>query len=243
MKYYRLSLASALPILAILMLTACGGGGGGEPEWYYHFVCNGDPDCLATNFAGTNIPSGTSDQGPGNPGHIGCQSLMQFGSRFWGTATQQWCDNLSNIGPGGGGAAPAISGFTPMSGAPGTAVTVTGSNFPTNIADVTVTLSGVTAPVTSASSTQLVITVPSMGNATGPISVTTLAGNAISSASFTVIVPNPLGNAAIRKIVPGYTHTCALLADDTVRCWGSNYFSEGQSRLRAPDERPGRVLG
>src|SRR5882724_11691801 len=94
-----------------------------------------------------------------------------------------------NIGPGGGGAAPAISGFTPMSGAPGTAVTVTGSNFPTNIADVTVTLSGVTAPVTSASSTQLNITVPSMGNATGPISVVTPSGNATSSASFTVIVP------------------------------------------------------
>jgi hypothetical protein len=66
MKYYRLSLASVLPILAILMLTACGGGGGGEPEWYYHFVCNGDPDCLATNFAGTNIPSGTSDQATSN---------------------------------------------------------------------------------------------------------------------------------------------------------------------------------
>lgn len=241
MKHYRLSLASALPILGILMFAACGGGGNGEPEWYYHFVCNGDPDCLATNFA--SAPIGTSDQGPGNAGYTGCQSLIQFGNRFWGTAAQQWCDNLASIGPGGGGAAPAISGFTPMSGAPGTSVTVTGSNFPTHIADITVTVSGVTAPVTSASSTQLVITVPSMGNATGPISVVTPSGNATSSASFTVIVPNPLGTSAIRKIAPGYTHTCALLADDTVKCWGSNDFGQLGDGTTSPSSSAVSVAG
>src|SRR3982751_1655974 len=144
MKHYQSSLASALPLLCILMLAACGSGGNGEPEWYYHFVCNDDPDCLATNFASAS--SGSSDQGPGNPGYIGCQSLMEFGNRFWGTAAQQWCDNSPSIGgPGGdagvGGAAPTISGFSPMSGAPGTSVTVTGSNFPTNIADITVRVS------------------------------------------------------------------------------------------------------
>jgi len=87
------------------------------------------------------------------------------------------------------------------------------------------------------------LTVPSMGNATGPISVTTLAGNAISSASFTVIVPNPLGNAAIRKIAPGYTHTCALLADDTVRCWGSNDFGQLGDGTTSPSSAAVSVAG
>ena len=87
------------------------------------------------------------------------------------------------------------------------------------------------------------LTVPSMGNATGPISVTTLAGNAISSASFTVIVPNPLGNAAIRKIAPGYTHTCALLADDTVRCWGRNDFGQLGDGTTSPSSAAVSVAG
>ena len=56
-----------LSLLTVVALAGCGGGsGGGDPGWYYHFICNGDPECLSTNFAGA--PSGTSNLGPGQAG-------------------------------------------------------------------------------------------------------------------------------------------------------------------------------
>jgi len=90
-------LAGALVALA---LSACGGGGGGggsEPNWYYHFVCNGDSECLSTNFAGTS--SGTSDSlGPGQGGQASCNGLMNFGRINWNIPpAQQWCDNSPTL--------------------------------------------------------------------------------------------------------------------------------------------------
>ena len=80
--------------LAALFLAACGGGGGtpAEPNWYYHFICNGDSECLSTNFA--SAPYGTSSQGPGQGGQSGCNGLMTFGNINWNIPpAQQWCDN------------------------------------------------------------------------------------------------------------------------------------------------------
>jgi alpha-tubulin suppressor-like RCC1 family protein len=64
-------------------------------------------------------------------------------------------------------------------------------------------------------------------------------GSATSAGTFTVVVPNPLGTATIRKIAPGYTHTCAILADDTVKCWGAN--EAGQLGDGSTDPRAGAV--
>jgi hypothetical protein len=87
-------------------LTGCGGGGGdsggssgsgsgggSSVDWYYHWSCNGDPDCLATNPTGQ--PSGTLNQGPVQ---INCTQLLQFAARFWGPAATNSCDN-SPTGP------------------------------------------------------------------------------------------------------------------------------------------------
>jgi hypothetical protein len=92
----RTQLTFAVPVWGLLLLAACGGGGGGsEPNWYYHFICNGDSECLSTNFAGAS--SGTSNQGPGAGGQSGCNSLLQFGTNFWNIPpAQQWCDNSAN---------------------------------------------------------------------------------------------------------------------------------------------------
>ena len=78
---------------------------------------------------------------------------------------------------------PTISSFTPTSGAVGTQVTITGTNFVgiTNIA-----FNGVSATsFIFDSSTQMRANVPS-GATTGPISVTNAAGTATSASNFTV---------------------------------------------------------
>ena len=55
--------------------------------------------------------------------------------------------------------------------------------------------------MTSASLTQLVVTVPS-GATTGPIAVTTPTGSATSSTSFTVTTGGPLGPPTITSFTP-----------------------------------------
>jgi streptogramin lyase len=77
---------------------------------------------------------------------------------------------------------PAISGFTPSSGAAGTAVTITGQNLS---GATKVAFGGTPATIVSDTANQVVADVPS-GAATGRITVTTPVGTATSSASFTV---------------------------------------------------------
>ena len=78
---------------------------------------------------------------------------------------------------------PVISGFTPISGAPGTAVTITGNSL---TGATRVTFGGVRATsFTVNSDTQITATVPK-GAKTGKISVTTPGGIATSTGTFTV---------------------------------------------------------
>lgn len=86
--------------------------------------------------------------------------------------------------PGANGV--AISAFTPLSGVVGTPVTIYGSGFATIPADNTVTFNGTAAVVTTATATQIGMTVPA-GATTGTIAVTTPTGSATSSTSFTVL--------------------------------------------------------
>ncbi len=80
----------------------------------------------------------------------------------------------------------AVTGFDPVSGAVGTSVTIDGSGFSATAASNTVRFNGVTAAVTSATTTSLTATVPA-GAATGPISVAVGANTATSLSSFTVV--------------------------------------------------------
>jgi streptogramin lyase len=90
--------------------------------------------------------------------------------------------NANSIGRITTSVTPAISAFTPASGAAGTTVTITGQNLSGATA---VAFDGTTAVIVSDSATQIVTQVPS-GAATGPIRVTTAAGTATSATSFTV---------------------------------------------------------
>jgi len=79
----------------------------------------------------------------------------------------------------------AILTFSPPRGPAGTTVTIYGTGFSSTPSQNTVSFNGTNATVQSATSTQLVVTVPT-GATTGPISVTTSAGTVTSSNSFTV---------------------------------------------------------
>jgi hypothetical protein len=80
-----------------------------------------------------------------------------------------------------------ISGFTPRSGAVGSTVSIMGSNFDPDPGKNQVRFGSAYAVVTSASSTQLVVTVP-QGAASGNITVSTASQPAVSSPSpFTVV--------------------------------------------------------
>jgi hypothetical protein len=80
--------------------------------------------------------------------------------------------------------APTITSLSPSSGAPGTSVTIAGTNLGNATA---VTFNGVSAPIASKSDTSLTVTVPD-GATSGPVSVATPTGTATTAAGagFTV---------------------------------------------------------
>ncbi len=94
-------------LFLILMISGCGGGGGGSggstsggnsggSNWYYHFSCNGDSECLSTNFLGQ--PSGTSESL--GPVYANCSALLTFAAINWNMppATNS-CDNSPETPP------------------------------------------------------------------------------------------------------------------------------------------------
>ncbi len=93
-------------------------------------------------------------------------------------------------------ALPTIASFSPGSGAPGAAITVTGTNL---TGTTTVTVGGAAASFTVVNATTLTLLVPTTGQ-TGAIVVTTTAGTATSSTSLTVLPAQPV--VAITGISP-----------------------------------------
>lgn len=83
------------------------------------------------------------------------------------------------------GSAPTISGLSPSSGAVGTPVTITGTNFVPSLQGNTVTFSGIAAIVTSASTTSITANVPPHA-LTGTVKVITSLGTGTSGGNFTV---------------------------------------------------------
>ena len=83
---------------------------------------------------------------------------------------------------------PTITGFSPTSGAPGTTVTITGTNFDTAAGATTAKLNGVAGSVTVTDTQTMTFVVPN-GAASGVIGVAASGGAATSSGDF--IVPPP----------------------------------------------------
>jgi len=85
--------------------------------------------------------------------------------------------------------APSVATFAPASGPAGTQVTITGANFSTTPANNTVYFGSVEAPVTTATTTSLTVTVPA-SPLYSPVSVTTRALTANTITPYTVTFPN-----------------------------------------------------
>ena len=97
---------------------------------------------------------------------------------------------------------PTIFGFTPISGASGTPVTITGTNYQPSPTNNTVTFAGKFASLTSTTPTTLSVTAPG-GVVSGKIAVTTPYGQAISTSDFFAVPPgfNPADVQATGRFV------------------------------------------
>jgi YD repeat-containing protein len=114
------------------------------------------------------------------------------------TYTYDAVGNILSIGRIGAGMV-AITEFTPNGAAVGSTVTISGTGFSATGGENTVTFNGTSAAVVSATTTQIVTTVPA-GAASGPIGVTTPAGAATSSTAF--IVTGSTGAPSISSFTP-----------------------------------------
>jgi hypothetical protein len=94
--------------------------------------------------------------------------------------------------------APTVTSFSPTSGAAGTSVSITGTDF---TGATSVRFNGTSATYTVSSSTAITATVPA-GATSGPISVTTSGGTGTSSSSFTVTTSPPSPAPTISSISP-----------------------------------------
>lgn len=99
----------------------------------------------------------------------------------------------------------SIGSFTPDSGPTGISVTIAGENFSTTLSENKVEFNGVSATITSATKTSLVVTVPASAT-TGKVKVTTNGKSATSINDFTI--PEPSITAVSHTIAaPGVSVT------------------------------------
>ena len=108
--------------------------------------------------------------------------------------------------------APTVSSFSPTSGAVGTSVTITGTNF-TNASAVT--FNGTGAAYTVNSATSITATVPT-GATSGTVKVTTPGGTATSPASFTVTATATGKSVVISQVYGGGGGSTAVYANDYI---------------------------
>ncbi len=109
----------------------------------------------------------------------------------------------------------------PASGPIGATVVISGTAFSANASENTVTFNGVAAPVTSATTTQIVANVPA-GATTGPVSVTSPNGSATSAIPFTVT--SEQGAPTISGFAPtiGYIGTPVTISGDNFETAAAN---------------------
>ena len=109
---------------------------------------------------------------------------------------------------------PTVTAYSVSAARPGaaTTVTLTGTNFAGTSA---VKLGTVALTYNVVSATSMTVTVPATGVASGPIKVTTNGGTSVNTLVFSVL-------SAPVSLAAGTSHSCSVLTDGTVKCWGLN---------------------
>lgn len=199
---------TAFSIVVATFLSGCGGGGGagssGSTDYYAVWWCTGSQ--CATVMGGYNGTAGPFSS---------LEACEQWRKDYILTS---YCTTTPD---GGSGPAPTITSFAPAAGAPGTSVTITGTNFATNSS---VTINGVAASVVSASTTKIVITIPAMNSFSGPFVVTAPGGNVTSGGNFTVTTPGV-----------NWSSSATTGVFRSVAWSGSQYAAVGDNIITSPD--------
>jgi subtilisin family serine protease len=130
----------------------------------------------------TGLPSGITGNWSSNVVTISGTS-SQVGTYAYSIKITSGCNSIITTGTINIGVAPNITSITVVSGTSGTNVTINGNNFITN-STPTVTIGGVSATVTSATNTKLVVTLPP--NSSGGNVIVT---NSCSLSSSAVVYP------------------------------------------------------
>ena len=118
----------------------------------------------------------------------------------------------------------SIISFTPQKGVVGSTVTINGTGFGATSSQNSVSFNGVSATIVSATTTQIVATVPATAT-TGSITVTAPGGSVSTSAAFTVLADS--GAPTISSFTPS-----SGLTGSAVTITGTNYDpSPGNNRV------------
>lgn len=157
--------------VALAAAVASGSGGGADSSTTLpavHTPTGGTPNA-------TTAPAHPT--GSGGAGHTTTTKVPTAGARPVTTTTPPPAH------PGGG---PAIVSLSPVTGGPGTPLTVTGSGFLSADGTIVAEVDGRAAPTSCADQTTCTVTVPSLPGASGsvPVTVSTAAGTS-APASFT----------------------------------------------------------
>jgi len=131
-------------------------------------------------------------------------------------------------------AATSVIEFDPDSGPAGTSVTIYGTGFSSTPSQNTVRFNGVTATLTSATTTSIVATVPP-GASTGPINVTSPNGSATSATPFTVGATNA-------PTISGFSPTIGT-PGTPVTISGTNFETTRANNVVAFNETRAQVTG
>jgi hypothetical protein len=125
-------------------------------------------------------------------------------------------------------AIPTITGFAPTSGLPGTAVTITGTNFDADATKNFVLIAGVQATVTDASTTSITATVAANAqtNTSGKVTITAKGLTAVSADDFSVTAVPPVATTTVTGEINADTH---WTADMHILLSGYVYVTSGHT--------------